>query len=491
MYDGAAQDMGFCELAPGVIGTFEGILLVDGSGEIPIGGDDCSGSASIPWGTYHVKVMHGIDHEMFETDVTLMPEVPRVVVNAPLQRAWSPGAALAADLHVHTAESNDSRTPVWVRVISELTAGIQVIGASDHNYNGSFDAVIDAENLRGQIASIPGNEVSVDMLHANVFPIAVSSGAPGNGAPSYDALAGLGAHDLFARLHALPGAPIVQINHPRLRFAAYFDYAGWDGRSWPPPMPIDFDVIEVLTGMMAFRNVDDDRVEQALQDLYTFMRNGRLVAATGNSDTHHLSSVLAGIPRNYVFGVDPRLHPFDTRGFVDALRSRRVVVTTGPWLDVATGDGAGAGQLTTAEGGKVHLSVSLRQASFVKANRIRVWVGGELRQTLIVPDGTRALDWSADLDVGAADSWIGVDATGDQFIPSELTGDFLYWTAGAGVAPVAFINPILVDGDGDGAYTTAAPAKRGFEPDLLPPPPSLRRGPYECGMAPMLGPFAP
>jgi hypothetical protein len=175
-----------------------------------------------------------------------------------------------------------------------------------------------------------------------------------------------------------------------------------------------------------------------------------------------------------------------TRGFVDALRARRVVVTTGPWLDVLAGDGAaGAGELAAAQAGKIHLSIALRQASFVKANRLRIWVGGRLEQTLAIPDGSRALDWDGDLDVGAADTWIGVDAEGDEYLPTELTGDFLHYRVAAGVAPVAFINPILVDGDGDGAYAPeVAPTKRAEVPDLLPPPPSERRGPYECGMGP-------
>jgi hypothetical protein len=212
------------------------------------------------------------------------------------------------------------------------------------------------------------------------------------------------------------------------------------------------------------------------------LAHGKLVAGTGNSDTHHLSSVLAGVPRNYVFVRDGKLDPFDTGAFVDALRQRRVMATTGPWLDVVTGDGAGAGELTRPADGKVALHVSLRQASFVHANRVRIWVGTELRATLPIDAGARAFDWDGDVDVGAAETFIGVDALGDDLLPQSVTGDFLFWNQGSGVPPAAFINPILVDGNGDGRWGVAqAPL---VTPDLPATPSPDRHEAAECGPPP-------
>ena len=68
----------------------------------------------------------------------------------------------------------------------------------------------------------------------------------------------MGPQALFDRLHGLPGRPIIQVNHPRLRWAAFFDDAGWDGAGWPPPFPTDFEALEVLGGFLSFNAPGDE-----------------------------------------------------------------------------------------------------------------------------------------------------------------------------------------------------------------------------------------
>jgi hypothetical protein len=237
-------------------------------------------------------------------------------------------------------------------------------------------------------------------------------------------------------------------------------------------MPVDFDAVEVVNGMSAFNLPGDRRIEEGVRDLHTMIENGHLVAAVGNSDTHHLSSVLAGVPRNYVFVDDGRLDPFDVDGFVAALRARRVLVTTAPWLEVRAG-GAGTGGLALAPGGRLPVEIRLRQASWSRATRVRVWVGRELRHTFAV-DGT-SFTWSGELDVGAVDAWIGVDASGDEPLPHELHS---LWLEKPPMPPFAMINPILVDVDGNGRWDRAR-AKPSSFPDVPAPPPGLR-APAEC-----------
>ena len=79
----------------------------------------------------------------------------------------------------------------------------------------------------------------------------------------------------------------------------------------------------------------DRRFDDSARDLYTLYDHGHLVAPMGNSDTHDLNWVLDGTTRNYVFVDDPRTTPFDQDGFVAAIRARRVVATSGPWLETS------------------------------------------------------------------------------------------------------------------------------------------------------------
>jgi hypothetical protein len=332
------------------------------------------------------------------------------------------------------------------------------------------------------VASLPGNEISVGLGHFNVWPVQVQPALQRAGAADYSAMS---ASQLFAAAHALAGSPLIQVNHARLGWAAYFDGAGWDGVSWPPPMPVDFDALEVLSGFLAYEAPEDQRLGRAVQDFYTLWRNGVEVTALGNSDTHHLNLILAGFPRSYVRVPDARTEPFDEVGFVQALRGRHTMATTGPFLDVRVQGSAGPGDLATASGGTVVLEVHLRQPTWARATRLRVLVGGDLRHTVDIPLGATVFHWSSREAVGPADTWIGVDAGGDEPVPWEMPGDYLYGYDRGGMRPFAIITPVKVDVNGDGRYAPPAPATKGGIPDLPPPlGPDGQPLPWACEDAP-------
>jgi hypothetical protein len=261
----------------------------------------------------------------------------------------------------------------------------------------------------------------------------------------------------------LPGKPIIQVNHPRFRVTALFDGTGWDGVKWPPPFPLEFDAVEVLAGYTAFNDRGDRRFDDGVRDLYTLLDYGHPITPLGNSDTHDLNWVLDGTTRTYVFVDDPTTNPFDEAAFIAALRARRVVATSGPWLDVevAPKQGeptVGPGQHVRAHRGSVWVDVTVHTASWVQVDQIRITVGAfrgpELRQTIEVPRGTHKYRWSGEIEVGGLDTWIGVTADGDKPMPIEQTGSYQQdkWKR-PGVTPFAIIGPILVDSNGDDRWT--------------------------------------
>jgi hypothetical protein len=268
---------------------------------------------------------------------------------------------------------------------------------------------------------------------------------------------------MFAIARSFPGQPIVQVNHPRFRVNALFDSTGWDGKLWPPPFPLAFDAVEVLAGYSAFNAPGDRRFDESVRDFFTLLDHGHPVAPLGNSDTHDLNWVLDGTARNYVYVDDPRVAPFDENGFVRAIRARRVVATTGPWLDVeiASREGAtptaGPGQAVVAKDGAVWVDVTMSQAHWMQVDRIRITIGGpggpELVKTIDVAPREISKHWAGKIEVGAADTWIAVTADGDTPLPLELTGTYQKdrWNR-PGVTPFAIASPVLIDGDGDGRW---------------------------------------
>ncbi|HEY1556960.1 MAG TPA: CehA/McbA family metallohydrolase [Kofleriaceae bacterium] len=440
---------------PDVLGTWDGIIVAAGEAKLPIG-------TTIPYGRYHVWAWRGVEYERWEGDIDLSPDRGDVALPIALDRAWTPHGTLAADLHVHAHASNDSGLPNPQRVIAQVAAGIQVIGLSDHNVNGTIADDIHALGLDGVVAAIPSNELTAEQLHVGVYPVQVDRDKPEGGAPPVPP--GATPKQVFDIAHAFPGHPVVQLNHPRFRFAALYDGAKWDGVSWPPPFPIDYDAVEVLAGYSAFNVPGDRRFDDGVRDFYTFVDHGHLIAPLGNSDTHDLNWVLDGTARNYVFVDDPRTQPFDEAAFVGAIRARRVVATTGPWLDVEAASAkdatptVGPGQAIVAADGAIWLDVTVAMARWVKVDRIRVTIGApgggqKVVQTIDVPAGQRTFRWAGRIEVGASDTWVGITADGDTALPLELTGSYQRdkWNH-PGVTPFAIASPILVDADGDGRW---------------------------------------
>lgn len=451
LYNGARQAKGACELGPRAIGTAGGVLLPDGVATLPVGGGDaCEPSPALPFGRYRVTAWRGFEHEYASAEVTLAPG-QAVELTLPLERVWRADGALAADLHVHAARSNDSGVPDTLRAMGQACAGLAVTALSDHASNGDLAEAIAAAGLDGVLASVPSNELGSDAAHVGVYPMPVTRGAPRGGSPSPETLASWSVPTLLAWARALPGRPLIQINHPRFRVYSLFDVAGWNGVSWPPPFPLDFDAVEVLAGHTVHNPPADRRIDDSLRDFYTLYGHGARVTAVGTSDTHHLNGVLDGVARTYVLYDDPRaatVVDFDVAAFVAQLRARRAVATTGPWLDVevvdvAGGPSAGPGQVARAPSRRVRIDVELAQASYVRADTIRIRVGGAIVRTEVVPAGARRHRVTLEVEV-AAPTWIGVDAGGAEPLPVWMTGTYHVEKGRPGVAPYAIVNPIEV-----------------------------------------------
>ena len=463
---GKRQGAAACVIAPNVVGSWDGLILADGAAEVPIGADACVPSPAIKYGHYSVWAWRGVEYEKWEGQVDLHPNRGRVEVAIALDRAWQPHGTLAADLHVHASASNDSTMPNPQRVIAQLAAGIQVVALTDHNSNGDLDAEIAALGAEGRIASIAGNELTANAQHINVYPVPFERNKPRGGAPEEARVINATAQQLFDIGRSMSTSPIIQVNHPRFRVNSLYDTVGWDGVRWPPPFPLGFDAVEVLAGYAAFNVPGDRRLDDGVRDLYTLVDHGHLVIGVANSDTHDLNWVLDGTARTYVFTDDPRTQPFDEAAFIAALRARRVVATTGPWLDVeaASAEGAtptvGPGQSLVPQNGAVWLDVTVQQTKWVKVERIRITIGAatgpQLVQQIDVPAGVREHHWSGRIEVGDADTWIGVTADGDTAMPLEFTGTYQKdkWNR-AGVTPFALISPILVDVNGDKRWVRA------------------------------------
>jgi hypothetical protein len=264
----------------------------------------------------------------------------------------------------------------------------------------------------------------------------------------------------------------------------------------------DYDVQEVMNGT-------NNAVFQQYRRVWHYLLNEGVVrGGTANSDSHSLTDNVLGTPRTLVWTDQTIGAGFDLAAFDESVREGRMLGTNGPVLEVSMGGRTPS--LTPFAASGEPLRVRVTAAPWVPIDEVRILVNGEVVETLqpdVVPRdpfGTadlERLDTTVDLDLPSGDAWIVVEAGARLVENADLdcngipdTGDndgngkidwrdvadlteqptttcydtvgplleparpewgspgFLFERVTPGGHPMAFTNPLLIDGDGDGEF---------------------------------------
>ena len=347
--------------------------------------------------------------------------------------------------------------------------GADLIVSTEHDNVYDYQPAIEEMGLAGEIHSLVGVEITSTYRgsetpetagHSNAFPLVVQPEAYRGGAPDSQ-------NRRLARIveevHARPGRPLVQINHPReggfdSGFGSFFSHLSVTESGHDPTLPLsaaanrslierlrpggprdlDFDAIELLNGASM------ERYRMARADWFAFLLQGEVRTGTANSDSHRASEIIA-IPVNYVAYRPPISEAegapaeLDVPALVAAIRGGRSYGSSGPLLEVRLGE-SGPGE--TFKGGRGALSIGVRAAPWVPIGEVRVFVDGALALR-------KPLDQSGELTVPLAferDAFVTVEVEG------KAEAGSLYAQVAPGHTPFAFTNPIFVDADSDGHW---------------------------------------
>jgi hypothetical protein len=256
--------------------------------------------------------------------------------------------------------------------------------------------------------------------------------------------------DLFRGLHQLDPDMVVQVNHPRSSGGiGYFDVMGFEGAlgsAADPRFSLEFDAIEVFNG---FDLGQRENVDRTFDDWLAILARGQRVAATGSSDSHQVRYQLAGYPRTYVSV--PELDQRDPRAIIRAVKAGASFVTSGPFVEVEA-HGGGPGTTVSTIDGKLRLSVRVRAPDWMPVETLELFVGAERVLTRAIPRPPKRPARRAQRKVARFEETFELEIPSDTFVivrvSSIETIERFYgrW----GVLPLAFTNPIFVDGDADG-----------------------------------------
>jgi len=446
-----------------------------------IGGEADPAEVELPPGDYRVLATRGLEFTVGESALSLAAgERVALEIDEPVRAVATPGW-IAADLHLHSAESYDSGFPLERQLAAFAAFGGEVLVASEHDRVFDPRSALRRLGLGDRVIGLVGVEVTGSYTggaspytigHLNAFPVPYDVTAPRGGAPRAE---GRRLREVLRDLRGLPSPPLAQLNHPRdqggeASDGAYFSHLSVRGEAFDPTRPlsaaansalvepgpdgerdVDYDAVELLNGPSL------ERYRRVRADWLSLQRQGVRHTATGNSDSHR-AGVVPAIPRNYVPVGDPLtgddVAAWDPAAFVDALRAGRSFATTGPFV-VAELEGIGPGG--TFAGSEGVLSVRIDAPDWVDVEDLRIYVDGELAHRRAVHRGDT---FEHRLKFQGRDAFVTVEVEG------QTTS--VYRAVVPGFVPFAFTNPIRVDADGDGAWTP--PGVSGPLPDSISDP---------------------
>jgi hypothetical protein len=405
----------------------------------------------LPSGRYRVAATKGLEWSIDQKIVQIGPGRVTEVELAPRHVVPTPGV-LGCDLHVHARPSFDSPVTPEDRVLSLVAAGVDFAVPTEHNVVGDYSSAMDMLDLRGELLSVTGVEVTTynkGFGHFGVFPYPPQQFVP----PFKHTTMGA----IFRAVRAGDPNRYFQLNHPRLpKGIGYFANIGFDPKAPRTHIRarIDFDGIEVYNG---YESEQPERVERVLHDYWGLLDYGWRYTATGSSDSHRIQYRWAGYPRTMVT-VDPHASADDDGKTVDPLvvvaniKKGHATVTSGPVIELQVA-GAGPGDEAVTTEDPLHGHVRVRAAPWIDVTRVEVVVNGRIVQTFDVPSRPTTLgpetgsleearartirfDRDIDLAVGDGNGWVQVVARGDRRLDDVLP--FMP------VPPLAFTNPVYV-----------------------------------------------
>lgn len=416
------------------------------------------GAITVPPGAYTVYASRGMEYSAAALEVELK-HGSDLTWSATLVRQVDTRGWISGDYHLHTLTySGHGDSNMEERVISLMGEGVEFAVATDHNHSTDYGPVMEDLGIEREMTAVVGNEVSTSVGHFNTFPL--------------DAKARLlpfrvtSAQPLFMLMREEKNefgiVPVIQVNHPRWGDINYFGHARLDpvtGTTSSDVWSADFDTVEVFNENEGWGYFDPGETslsvgEQSfsvLRDWFNLLNRGQRVAAVGNSDSHDVSAEIAGVPRNYTPSTTDEPGDIDVREVASALRAGNVFTTTGPFVEF-TVNGKPMGStvtLTPDDDGEVTLAVRVQAAHWVDVDRVKIVVNGDVVREVPVEGAGRVVRLETKVPLPmVSDGWVCVLVEGDTPL------DPIVHTQNRPILPLAVTNPVRVDADGDGVWTT-------------------------------------
>lgn len=421
-------------------------------------------SVPLPPGDYRIVVTRGPEFDSLTEDITLAPGGETKVSGQLIRSVQSPGW-ISTDFHNHSTPSGDNTCGTDDRLINLAAEQIEFAPTTEHNRLYDWEPHLVRLGLDSFVKTVPGMELTGRGAHFNSFPFKPNPRLQDGGAPVWQSDPRLNA--IVLRDHQGEERDRwVHVNHPDM--TENFVDRNKDGR---PDGGYSFfgnliDGLEsqnyrgsnILAGapfaIGAARTGLGKQVNYHREFIWLQLLNqGLTVWGLGVADAHHVYGNGVGSWRTYIPCSTETVSEIDWREVSRHAKAGRMILSSGPYLEVKTGNGIIAGGHDRVSG-EMTLDVRVQCANWYRIDRVQVLVNGDqdprynfTRESHpeMFGDETVQFDQSLSLDL-SEDAHLIVVAVGENETLQRGFGT----SSQASIQPCAYNNPIYVDVDGGG-----------------------------------------
>jgi hypothetical protein len=420
---------------------------------------------SLPPGKYEVVVTHGPEYEHRRHEVDLAPGATHTITNQLARIVKTPGW-VSTDFHNHSTPSGDNTCGTDDRLINLAAEQVEFAPTTEHNRLYDWAPNIGRLGLAAFLKTVPGMELTGSGAHFNSFPFVPDPKLQDWGAPVWKKDPRLNA----ITLRDWQGAEAdrwIHVNHPDMieNFIDRDKNGQADGGFAYFGALIDglevqnYSASEILATapyrITAARAGGPGRVVSPIREFIwlQLLNQGLTPRAIAVCDAHQVHGNGVGGWRTYVKSSTDDPEKIDWREISRNAKAGRMILSTGPFLEVETGAGVIAGGLDRVSG-EVDLKVRVQCGTWIDIDRVQVLVNG--RQ---MPEYNFTREKNPDMfqsNVVRFDQTLKLNLQQDAHLIVVAIGEKHTLVTGFGsspqskLQPVAYNNPIFIDVDGGG-----------------------------------------
>ena len=405
----------------------------------------------MPAGEYELFAGRGLEWGVEKRTVGLKRgEV--VPVRVELKREVDTRGWLAADSHIHTlTHSGHGDATMQDRMFTIAGEGIELAISTDHNHHTDYAPVAASTATAACFTPVIGNEVTTKRGHVNAFPI--QPGAPVVNFNEQDW------SKLIPAIRSTPGVKVITLNHPRDMHSGFVPLGGLQFNqttgSHRDAAAMDVDAIEVVTSAAMQSDIN-----LLYRDWFALLNRGHRISAIGSSDSHDVNRFILGQGRTYVAADDQNPAGVDLEEVWRSYQSGRLLVSLGLFVNMRVDERFKVGDLAMIPGPKLRVEIAVSGPAWVQADHVALYANGILvREEKLLDDhraGEKArLLW--EIPRPAHDVHLVAIATGPGVAEPFWEIPRPYQPSSKSFVPrvIGSTNPIWVDADGDGKFSSA------------------------------------